>query len=76
MSTFHIQPSQEALAMLALTLGLAAYGRREEHTTSAAPELTTDQAAARVMPLLLGDEARKFHGLRCLRERAGAGQAT
>lgn len=70
MSTFHIQPSQQALVMLALTLGLAAYGRREEHATSAAPELATDQAAARVMPLLLGDEAKEAP-LLALPARAG-----
>lgn len=56
-STLQIRRSQQALAMLALTLGVAASGRGGEHGPSAARELDTYEPAAKVVPL--GDKGKE-----------------
>lgn len=74
MSTLQIRRSQQALTMLALTLGVAAYGRGQEHAPSADRELATDQPAARVVPALLGDKGTEVPQL-AIAASAGGGRS-
>ncbi len=56
MNTLHGRLSQQTLASLVVTLGLAACGRGDKHAPSATHALAPNQLATPVMPALANDE--------------------